>query len=312
MLSFAIILLNLLATALLYGAAPLLLLRFRRSPLTKRTLKVYHISYTVLISFFCLIIQSLGGEQHSFAPAVLWGTLYYHFNVTRFTEKGLLISKEDAQKRREKGEETAPIPTAEDDPAAPESEKRAHVVKVRRRAEAAAPLEMIPAPAETAPAPAEAPEQVVPPKEKRRRELAALALAVLCLVSIAGNVYQASKMQSVLSEKEDLSAEIAQKNKSLSQMSIRTNLYKDKANELEEQIGEQSYIVSFAESEVGFVLDGDNVLYHNIKCPLVEEKLERGDGYSFYEVGFCEWLGLAKCPLCWKETPKKGSLVPIA
>lgn len=61
--TFVTILFDLLATAVLYGAAPLLLLRFRRSPLTKRTLKVYHISYTVLISFLFAIIQSLGGAK---------------------------------------------------------------------------------------------------------------------------------------------------------------------------------------------------------------------------------------------------------
>lgn len=308
--TFVTILFDLLATAVLYGAAPLLLLRFRRSPLTKRTLKVYHISYTVLISFLFAIIQSLGGAKHSFAPALLWGMLYYNYNVSRFTRKGLLISKEDARVRHEKEVEVPPLPAVEEEPAPPASDKKAHIVKVRRRIEGTVPLsvpvETVSSPVETIPVPVEEPEQAAPTKNNRRVKWAVIALSALCLVSIAGNVYQAYTANALSDKNDALATELEKKERSLSQKTARAGLYEDKYNELKKEYDSKSWSLFIAETQIGYVLDGDEYLYHNINCPIVQVELEYGTLYGIHNIEFCEWLGYVKCPLCWQETSQKS------
>lgn len=273
--------------------------------------KAYLLIYCFSIAYntFCAAIILYYGLHDSLTETVcriILAIIWLYACAVYFGKRRWLFSPIPAYSEVE----VPPLPAVEEEPAPPASDKKAHIVKVRRRIEGTVPLsvpvETVSSPVETIPVPVEEPEQAAPTKNNRRVKWAVIALSALCLVSIAGNVYQAYTANALSDKNDALATELEKKERSLSQKTARAGLYEDKYNELKKEYDSKSWSLFIAETQIGYVLDGDEYLYHNINCPIVQVELEYGTLYGIHNIEFCEWLGYVKCPLCWQETSQKS------
>lgn len=135
---------SLILTASIYGFGPLIFYLKRRNPLQKQTLKAFHIIYTVIIALFFSVANSLNGLSINFAPAVIWGTLFYHINKSKLSDKGLIIPTAEEAPTITNTEEIHISEALDEHPEPcseiPASKKKAHTVKVRRHADSTAPM----------------------------------------------------------------------------------------------------------------------------------------------------------------------------
>jgi len=68
---------SLLITAVIYGAVPMIVLAFAKHIEEKKYKKVCIIS-TIIVGLICNVTSSMMGEGMSFAPALIWGTVFYY------------------------------------------------------------------------------------------------------------------------------------------------------------------------------------------------------------------------------------------
>ncbi len=294
-IGFVSMIISFILTAVIYGLAPLIFYLKRRSPIRKRTLKAFHIIYTVIIALFFAVANSLNGLSVNFAPAAIWGTLFYHINKSKLSDKGLLILDQafgEPDNNQSPDEEPAETTNnIEQYGEIPTSEKPYRTVKLPKR--------------ESEQPSTEPQRKIFVPEPKPRRKSkpsVSIILAILLLASIVGNVYQAHTANTLSSENAELSAELEKKDKSISQITVRADLYQNQYKKLSKEHQEDKQKLAFYDSNIRFVVDGSDY-YHTYDCSIFqnEEYL-----WAAHNIEFCRWLDYSPCPLC-----KKGRLVKI-
>lgn len=279
-MNFLEILADLALTALVYGLAPMVLYIGRSTPIRKRSLKIFHIAYTVAIAFFFAIASSLAGNGINFWPAVLWGTVFYRANSVKLSEKGLILSDDMQSINSELDEiETELLEhseTCEQDfynPTEP-SEPLTAASKQHFAVGAAVPV----------------------------------VLAILLLVSIVGNVYQATSSRGLSSENEQLAESVSDKNRQISQLTDKVNAYKAREEELEDK----ESALYFYNKHIRFLINGSSY-YHRFDCPNVQKSVAgipvslsfsgsslvtTGESVKAHDVEYCIKSGYSECPVC--------------
>lgn len=303
-MDFVSMIISLILTAIIYGLAPLFFYLKRRSPIQKRRLKAFHITYTVLVALVFAVANSLNGISINFAPAAIWGTLFYHVNKSKLSDKGLLIlnhvtiPSKEAQQPVEApvadigdtsiSGSTREIPNEyiEEYGEFPAGEKPCRTVKPLQRElfnQAKVQRSL---------------SNAAPVSHRKFKVSVSLILALLLFVCIAGNVYQLSEtlkltdaLAELTEERDKLSRETALKTETISQLSQEVKRYQENEERLE-----------FYDSSIRFVVDGSDY-YHTYDCAIFQNEEYF---WSAHNIEFCRWLDYSPCPLC-----KRGRLVKI-
>lgn len=224
---------NFLLTALIYGIGPILFLLLRKRPLSTRTLKTFHIVYTVLTALLFAVGNSLSEERISFSPALIWGLIFYEICKSKFEDRGLLDVACIADGTQQPAETGAP-------------REQLLVYEVQT----AAPKEAC--------------------RDDRRSKAALIALSVLLAVSIAGNVYQATQEQAKSQEITALQGEVKNLEGTVNTMRASRDILSNRVDTLKSENEELESYVKYFNNSIGFVVPG-NKYYHCYGCPVVEE-----------------------------------------
>lgn len=296
---FAIqVIISLILTALLYGAGPILLLIFHKQPIDLKKLKLFHIIYTVLISFSLNIYYSTHGYKMNFSPALLWGFIFYGINKAQFEKRQSpptsTVRVDDAGQAKEfvvdestgevLSEKTIEAPA----PIVPDKDPDPVVHPVKK------------------PEPDVCPVKEPGPKQNKPHEFKALCviLAIICVASLAGNGLQAywnvSQQKTYQVEQTALEKELSEQKKLVSNLQdVRSDLMsennelKEKNTRLLKSANEIFPEYFFYVSHIGLIVDGSKY-YHSYDC----EIYKNSDEFWAHNVEYCEYLGYSPCPVC--------------
>ena len=98
-LYFANVILSIFVTLLAYGAGPLLFVVFRRKPILKKRFRLFCIFYTLIVSISFMALRSMSGDNvGTFAPALIWGFVFYRIGSRILRSKGAILTEENTQK----------------------------------------------------------------------------------------------------------------------------------------------------------------------------------------------------------------------
>lgn len=251
---------NFLLTALIYGIGPILFLLLRKRPLSTRTLKTFHIVYTVLIAFLFAVGNSLSEERISFSPALIWGLLFYEICKSKFEDRGLLDVACIADGTQQSAETGAP--------------HEQHEQLLVREVQTAAPEEAC--------------------RGGRRSKAALIALSVLLAVSIAGNVYQVMREQAKSQEITELQGEVKNLEGTVNTMRASRDVLSKRVDALKSENEELESYVKYFNNSIGFVVPG-NKYYHCYGCSVVEE----AGWFQAHNIEYCKVKGYSKHSACW-------------
>lgn len=143
---------------------------------------------------------------------------------------------------------------------------------------------------------------VLPPAPKRAKFSMPLLIAlILLLVSIAGNIGQATVRSN---ESADSAEEIRVLNNKLQQKNEAITKYRERAEKAEslystlseqhERLENFSIDAAFLYDSIGFIVEGSSY-YHHYDCPVYQV----ADEYWAHNIEYCQYLGYSKCPYCW-------------
>lgn len=121
-----------------------------------------------------------------------------------------------------------------------------------------------------------------------------IALAILCAVSIAGNIYQAVSNREAVSELQD---EIEEQKQAITtlrtgkdQLAKQVADLKAENKEIFNEYFDEHMTLNYS---IGYIVYGSDY-YHNYHCPV----FEAAERYTAHNVEYCEYLGYGKCPVC--------------
>lgn len=265
-------LIDLFLTAIIYGLAPIILLVFRKTSISRKKLMVFHIVYTFSIALGIKILLFLAGEEiGSFAPAFLWGYIFYRINLSQFKKRGILAEpKPDTSvlgcSQPETQECHLPL-----DPLPPASEDSPTEEDI--------PAESIPAENVSFPAEPEQTQTAIP--QKCIRVFFVLIFAVLLIISTCIIFLLYSKnldLQNELNELQGAEETISAEYHSLQyKYDLAKTRYNNILNEYNDIVDEYSAIVD----EYNF--------YHNYAV-IVTETGKRYHQYGCYHVNYGSFL----------------------
>lgn len=274
--ALALLLLDLLLTALFYGAGPVLFVVIRKSPVTLRFFRNVCVLYTIFVYLLFSALYLLSGTDGvpNMAAAFIWGVLFYRVCRKKLRQKAPERADDAAAKEPERA----------DDAAAKEPEQPA-----------------LEAPGEPAGAAVEAPRQIAEDDRSRfrmpgrqledgkpgRRAKAGIALLAAALVcSLCINGYQAASMQKQNSALEQLESDISVYQGKISQLEASYQDAKERADAAQEE-------GFFLCSRIGMIVEG-SPYYHSYLC----EVFQNADEFWAHNVEYCRALGYSECPEC--------------
>ena len=297
-------------TALSYGLGPLLLLAFRRSRISQKKLKQFHIIYTVVVSLTFTFLTALIEEQSSVAPAFFWGYIFYRINKSQFQNRGMLIptlhdgstagggiipksqEKPESLDEPKPQEEPEPKPQEEPEPK-PQEEPEPEPVVLTYESNFKLPVKS-----------EEIVETQQPSKKILKNKAICLLLAVVCAASLAGNAvqgYQMAKWQSnYQTEVDNLKKDLKKQRELVSKMKETRSKLRQENKDLKERnedLTEERFQFSrefyFFATSIGFIVDGSKY-YHNYNCPV----FKAADTFWAHNFEYCKFLGYPQCPIC--------------
>lgn len=306
-------------TAATYAAGPLLFSLLWNRKVSRRGLKGFCIVYTVIV---CMAweVFTYDGNGMSFAPAILWGMIFYRVAKSILKERqevpaipdqtppaqrfytcqkcGQLLPEgqpcdcEDVSEvsaapepTPESGPTPVPFPAPQPVPASPE-----------------APLEVSVKsdPVETKPA--------KPHPKITDAQVAIIALSVLCVALIGAAGFLGCRLNETQQELERQKSALELIRKDRDSLQDRVTQLREKVNDLDSQNEELSGYRSdaiFFYNSVGFIVSGSS-RYHSYECPLFHD----ADEYWAHNIEYCEYLGYSRCPKCWDLKTGNAKVVP--
>lgn len=263
--ALALLLLDLLLTALFYGAGPVLFVVIRKSPVTLRLFRNVCVLYTIFVYllFSALYLLSGTGGVPNMAAATIWGVLFYRVCRKKLRRKEPERADDAAAK--------APEQPALETPGEPAG---AAVEEPRQIAEDDRSQFRMPG------------RQLEDGKPGRRVKagIALLAAALVCSLCING--YQAVSMQKQNSALEQLESDISVYKGKISQLEAS---YQD-AKERADAVQEEGFFLC---SRIGMIVEG-SPYYHSYIC----EVFQNADEFWAHNVEYCRALGYSECPEC--------------
>ncbi len=263
--ALALLLLDLLLTALFYGAGPVLFVVIRKSPVTLRFFRNVCVLYTIFVYllFSALYLLSGTGGVPNMAAATIWGVLFYRVCRKKLRRK--------EPERADDAAANAPEQPALETPGEPAG---AAVEEPRQIAEDDRSQFRMPG------------RQLEDGKPGRRVKagISLLAAALVCSVCING--YQAVSMQKQNSALEQLESDISVYKGKISQLEAS---YQD-AKERADAVQEEGFFLC---SRIGMIVEG-SPYYHSYIC----EVFQNADEFWAHNVEYCRALGYSECPEC--------------
>lgn len=99
--SFPNLLLDLAVTGAMYGAIPVVLAFFIKTPIHRSLFKTICIVYTVVVAFVCALYSYSVGDTHNFTPALIWGLIFYKVGVSCLKTRDFLLENEPKTPKQE-------------------------------------------------------------------------------------------------------------------------------------------------------------------------------------------------------------------
>ena len=283
----------------MYGIGPLLLLAFHRSPIKPKTLKRFHIIYTVIVSLMCNFGSSLMGYGCNFTPAIIWGVIFYNINKSQFKKRDVAISSDTyAQQESQMKHFIVDESTGEVISETPVEAPKPVVLTYAPDFNLSGP----PKPVVEEPVPQ---EPSTPSKSSKRNTILCVVLAVLCVASLAGNAVQAYLRGNTQTQLAQLENDLADKDALIQNLKeSRSTLQKqladaqDDINIRDNMIDEIAPEAFALNSYIGFIYDGSKYC-HSYNCS--QFPFEDCDEFFAHNVEYCEWLGYPKHASCWDQ-----------
>lgn len=263
--ALALLLLDLLLTALFYGAGPVLFVVIRKSPVTLRFFRNVCVLYTIFVYllFSALYLLSGTGGVPNMAAATIWGVLFYRVCRKKLRRKEPERADDAAAK--------APEQPALETPGEPAG---AAVEEPRQIAEDDRSQFRMPG------------RQLEDGKPGRRVKAGIPLLAAALVCSVCINGYQAVSMQKQNSALEQLESDISVYKGKISQLEAS---YQD-AKERADAVQEEGFFLC---SRIGMIVEG-SPYYHSYIC----EVFQNADEFWAHNVEYCRALGYSECPEC--------------
>jgi cell division protein FtsB len=273
-----------LYTVILYGTGPVLLVKFRKRPTTKRKLKVFCGVYSFCAWLGSNIVWNLLGNTDvtTGGAAILWGIIFYQWISRQMENSGRLsdgipaISNERyIQQESEMNTFTVDTETGE-------------VVKEEPKS----PPVSFPQPVKTCSI------------KKRRLSFSTIllifAFAVLAFVLFEFSYYarnaEATKTE-LLEKIESLEEKVDKlENEKVKLVQKNATVVQEKAD-LQQQLefkNDKSFELFANLYRIGFIVDGSKY-YHRFDCDIYTA----ADEYWAHNVEYCVHLGYPPCPQCW-------------
>lgn len=288
---------SILYTIILYGAGPLLFLRFRKNSITRGKLKAFSICYTFAVWLGSNIFWGIYADSDvsSGGAAILWGGIFYTYMKRELGKTGQFVEKMPAiPKERFQEQETNMGKFVVDT-------ETGEVVK-----ESNTTCDHHETVSQPVPAVLEAPS--------RKSAIFTPAICVLscaCLALAACNLWFWNETQTLhteiaaISEENsklearvsDISKENARKDveyQSLQNEKAELESKKERSDRLESILGSRVEEVVDELDKIGFIVEGSKY-YHRFEC----EDYTGAQEYWAHNVEYCEYLGYSRCPKCW-------------
>ena len=289
---------SLALTALVYGIGPLLLLAFHQSTISPKKLKWFHITYTIVVSLAFNVLAAMLGYRCNFTPALIWGTIFYHINKKKFSQREKAIPAETyAQQESQMKQFVVDDATGEviSEPTA--EEPKPVVLSYAPDFKLSGPPQPVvePAPQDT----------LAPPSAPKKNSALYGVLIAICIASLAGNAVQGClfvwQQHNAETAQSELQKELSEQKKLVDDLKkVRSNLLKeisDKEKDVQTNVIKMVAPKAFAlDAHIGFIYDGSNYC-HAYDCP--QFPFEDCDEFTAHNVEYCEWLGYPKHSKCW-------------
>lgn len=246
-------------TAVAYGAGPLFL-RLRKGHVQPKTLKWFHIGYTVVLALAFAAYNSLNGYSVNLYPALLWGSIFYWWNRSYFEKRNY-------------------------PPVQPDTPRRA------------APVSPDPVPSEPE-LPAVIPEK--PAKKVVPRTLSiilAVALALSLIGNVWQGISWSNESSEAAKKIRVLNNKLTQKEEAIKEYRTKVgdlNTALARANIQKEGLYDHLDAALFLYNNIGFIVNGSSY-YHNYECPVFQAASE----YWAHNIEYCQSIGYSACPVCW-------------
>ena len=291
-----------LLTAMVYGVGHVLFIVLRKSPITKKRLRIYCVLLDMAVHLLCIAANSLmyGDSSANSSPAVLWWIIWYNVTAKQLQCKGLLLehpvsipkeqyNRQESEMRNDFQGYVVDESTGEviSDSFQNSESPTNEVVLTYRQDE----KNSISSPPSTS--------------SKRRFQRAyiafsaACAVLLICICVLGYHTYSMSeKVKSLTTENEELSQTnetLKEKNSSLlkDQTKLRKEI-RDLESDLEES-NNRGFELFSQLYNIGFIVDGSQY-YHRFDCAIYTN----ADSYWAHNIEYCKYYGYKECPLCWK------------
>ena len=293
--SFAI---SLLYTIILYGAGPLLFLRFRKKPITRRRLKAFSIAYSFAVWFLSNLFWVLYSDSDvsSGGAAILWGCIFYAYMKREFGKTGQFVEKMPAIPKERFQEQETSMGTFTVDTETGEVVKESNTTCDHHKTVS-----------QSVPAVLEEPS--------RKSAIFAPAICVLscaCVVLAACSLWFWNETQTLhteiaaISEENsglqlkvsNLEGQISRQRTDYKLLKSERDTLKDEKEDLENRfnnVGREWVDTMVQLNGIGFIVKGSKY-YHSYVCADYIGAQE----YWAHNVEYCEYLGYSRCPKCWE------------
>lgn len=269
-LYFMSILLAMAITLLAYGAGPLLFALIWKKPILKKRFRLLCILYTITVAILFMALRFVAGDNvGTFAPALIWGIVFYKIGGHILRSKGRLSIVEMKPPENLQAETSCAVAKVEPAP----------IVEVYR-------------------------SNFKLPQEREKNAGKNyfkmgffIMLAVLvCLSSAFVWLYSNCSMDLEEAEKEISSLQ--------EKIDSNQNVIRDLRQQIDELESDYYTLRGVAQdtaeasamlnSSIGFIVDG-SPYYHNYWC----DTFQNADEYWAHNIEYCAYIGYSPCPYCW-------------
>lgn len=314
MLFIFIIAISLVVTLVAYGAGPFIFYMTQKSIVSQKRFRLFCIIYTILVF---ILLRLVWTDNSSYAPAFLWGTVYYGVFSKKVYRKNDMIERTLKSGPSEKWQAETIEPeevVSKTDTVDLEKGK----VKVRiHRAPNNHPVEV-----------GVKTSRNMEPAETlhRERKPVSTILIVLCGVLACSTAVSLFFAVRAAKHKGDIAAQYEvlqtdynnlmerskEKDTSITTLNVEISDLKFTIDQLQQDVKiaenkADEYLSAawecvdgdfFLRTRIGFIVSG-NGYYHSFSCPV----FQNADEYWAHNIEYCEYLGYSYCPACWESDP---------
>lgn len=303
-ISYAI---SILYTILLYGAGPLMLLKFRKKPITKKRLKVFSVIYSFSAWLCSNIFWGIyaGDDVSSGGAAILWGSIFYAYMKREFEKTWQLVEKMPAIPKVQLQEQETNMGKFVVDTETGEIVKEPNTPPEHHDA-----------------VPRQMPVASEPRPEKKRQfpmaigvlSFLCLALAICSLCLWNETQYLNSEIKTLSEENSKLEVRVSDISEKIAKKDVECQKLQNEKAELESKVDSRSIrIIELTAQlkQIGYVVNGSKY-YHrfeidthswdsfyqgasHFKCVEFPDDVE----YWAHNIDYCAYLGYSPCPICW-------------